>query len=116
MNLMFTVPGRPVSKARPRVGRHGTYTPEATKAYAEQAGWLARSARPKDWPMDAQYGVDLMIYGAHAQADGDNIEKNILDGMNKVIYDDDRQVVEMHWVKRPGEPRVEVRVRVVESS
>lgn len=113
MNLMFTVPGRPVSKARPRVGRHGTYTPQTTKAYAEQVGWLATAARPKDWPLDAKYGVDIVIFGAHASADGDNIEKNILDAMNKVIFNDDRQVVEMHWAKKPGEARAEVRVRVI---
>lgn len=35
----FTVDGAPQGKARPRVTRHGTYTPAKTKEYEKSVQW-----------------------------------------------------------------------------
>ena len=43
----FTVPGLPVCKERPRVGKYGNlYTPSKTKAYEEQVAICAREMCP----------------------------------------------------------------------
>ena len=41
--MRFEIPGRPMPKQRPRVGRYGNiYTPRETKAYEELVGTVAR--------------------------------------------------------------------------
>jgi Holliday junction resolvase RusA-like endonuclease len=106
--LTFTVPGRPVPKARPRVTRRGTYTPKRSAAYealVARAAWcagvsiitapirlmvLARFKVAKSWPAKIREG---RICGPHTQRpDGDNILKAIKDALNGVAYADDALV------------------------
>jgi Holliday junction resolvase RusA-like endonuclease len=59
-----------------------------------------------------------MLREWHADVpDIDNLEKAILDGMNKIIYNDDRQVVRVHKIKvyAAGDeaPRVHVRLHTL---
>jgi Holliday junction resolvase RusA-like endonuclease len=53
--------------------------------------------------------------GARQRADGDNFEKFMFDAANGVLWVDDRQVVECHWVLRDAkedeEAHVEMTVR-----
>lgn len=46
--VSFAVDGRPVPKGRPRVTRHGTYTPKSTQIFenAVRAAWLECGERP----------------------------------------------------------------------
>lgn len=46
--VTFAVYRRPVPKGRPRVTRHGTYTPKNTQIFedAVRAAWLERGERP----------------------------------------------------------------------
>lgn len=114
-------------KRRARFNRHtgNAYTPEKTereeKAVAsaykgEKFGGAVRldihvhrrlpSDRPKSVKKEADtYSPDL-----------DNIVKAIMDGLNGVAYDDDRQVVEIHAYKHPRirKPGDSVRFQVSE--
>ena len=112
----ITIPGRPVPKARPRLGVRGktayVYTPPATREYEKLVGWVAKCNRCK--PIDGAVAVTLTVY-TRGKMDVDNIAKSILDGLNGVAYEDDDQVVELlvkkHKVKRKEEERVEIEIR-----
>lgn len=114
MAIKITIPGRPVPKARPRLGMRGKtayiYTPPKTKEYEELVGWTAKAAgcRPIEGPVE----VELWCY-TKGRADVDNLSKSILDGLNGVAFDDDSQVVDLHVYKRKvkTDERVEIMIR-----
>jgi crossover junction endodeoxyribonuclease RusA len=96
-----------VAKERPRKGAKGNfYTPARTKFFQELVGWKIRAAGFKQ-PSAAAFGVSLtvslkpaanhpeQVIGAYAKeslVDFDNVLKSVLDGMNGIVYNDDRQV------------------------
>ena len=91
--LEFTVPGNPVPKARPRVLRSGiTYTPKTTKVYEARIAWTAKAAW--DGQIMTQNGLGLWVrFGLEAmRPDLDNLVKAVLDGLEGVIYRNDRQI------------------------
>ncbi len=115
----ITIPGRPVPKARPRMGVRGrkayVYTPPKTKEYEKLVGWMARCAGCK--PLNGPIVVNLDLYIKGRSGDADNYCKSILDGLNGVAYEDDDQVIELlvrkHKVTRKEEERVEIRIQEV---
>jgi len=133
MKVSFTVPGVPVSKQRPKFSRQGkfirTYTPEQTVNYEN----LVKMAYCKDdEPIKLNGAIKATIKAyfpipksaskkKHAQMalntikpvtvskDTDNVCKAILDALNDIAYDDDRQIVELHAYKLYSDmPRAEV--------
>ena len=48
MTIEFTVPGRPVPMARPRVTIHGTYTPKECREYKKHVASFALGAMIAD--------------------------------------------------------------------
>lgn len=100
-----------------------TVTPEDTRRYEQAVTVLAaramaaagveRFACPVELDVDFRFAGDAGTWPT-AQDDGDldNLEKAVLDGMNKVVYLDDRLVVRKSGVKRcAGAPGITVRAR-----
>ena len=104
----FSVPGRPVPKARPRVTRWGTYTPSQTRDYEKRVldAWkeqqlpMLPAETPirisvKAWiplPMSMSQRRRLALNGTpHTghRADVDNIVKSVCDALNGHAYPDD---------------------------
>lgn len=128
-SLNFTVMGPPVPKARPRFNKQTRtiFTPKATKVYEKLIGihgWAAVQNAPlekaKFWPVKiAQVYVDYWIYSEKKATDPrapdqDNIEKAILDGLEGVLYKNDRQALgrcQGYEFEDPN-PRVEIRVEI----
>lgn len=132
------VPGDPVGKGRPRLGRGGrVYTPDATRRaeHAVAAAWwspvipieipvevwvTAYYARPKDHFLKdgslSAAGKRLPV--PMKTPDLDNVVKLVLDALNGVAYRDDKQVqrfmADRYWATEEG-PGVLVRVRPVPS-
>ena len=112
---VFTVPGEPVSKERPRLGAGGrTYTPDKTKTAEEKIGWCFHAA-VKGWKVDADstFGVDLIFWNStRHRRDIDNMCKTVLDGLNGLCWKDDWQVTEIQAVKHVGalEPHTYIRI------
>lgn len=131
----FFIPGPPKGKARPRVVHGHAYTPESTVQYEKQvqqawrkvAGeWKAEKTQPLALFVSAFYPVpashskkrreqELTNFELPTKKpDIDNILKIVMDGLNGVAYDDDKQVVEVIMRKRFSEiPGVVVTLKEV---
>lgn len=133
--IEFFVPGEPVGKGRPRIGRVGQharlFTPEKTASYEGLIAHAGSQAMAGDIPIAGPVLVELhmgltipqsMSKKRKAQAlaglvfptkkpDMDNVIKAIFDGLNGVVWVDDVQVVDSVVRKRYAEtPGVRVRV------
>ena len=104
MTAAFLVPGKPTPKQRARKGKGGRwYTPKATADYERLVGLCGLRARAtwtvdagEPWPMGAAYEVQMRIVPAtRRRLDVDNVAKSILDGLNRVLWSDDSQVVKL---------------------
>lgn len=121
--LRFTVFGAPQPKESARFGRGHAYTPPRTRAYAlaVQTAALAECMRAS-WPRDERgsFAVKIALYvlPGGRQADVDNIAKALLDGMSRVVFRNDRDVVELS-VRRHFDavrPRAEIHVRPIDNA
>lgn len=93
MNAKIIVPGRPVPKARPRPAnnRRGFIIPARTMNYQRAVGWAAK--RHFSAPLTGQIKVSIILYFRGGRVgDIDNYQKSILDGLNGIAFEDDRQV------------------------
>lgn len=90
--FIFTVPGRPRPKARPRFAKGRVFTPAETLEYEarvrEHAAFMFDKPLESD---DLKAYIDVFVKGRN-HADLDNFVKSILDGMNRTAYLDDKQI------------------------
>lgn len=102
--IQFTIPGTPVSKERPRVGKGGrTYTPKKTRDAEEAIEWLCKAAMRGAAPLDGPVAVELAFTQDDRRGrDIDNMCKTVLDAMNKIAYTDDKQIIRLTATKRVG--------------
>lgn len=119
IELAFTVPGLPVPKERPRLGKRGhVYTPRATSSFERTVGAFALRAmalagwrRPRD--ADDRFALTANVYWPDARRrDLDNVVKAVADSLNGLVYIDDSQIDELHAfgaIDRER-PRVEIRI------
>lgn len=116
--IRVIVPGRPVPKARPRLGVRGRtayiYTPENTRAYEQLVGMCARAATPA--PLQGPVEMQAFVYLRHGRrGDLDNYLKCLCDGLNGIAWRDDSQVVrieaEIRRCKKADDQRVEIEIR-----
>ncbi|WP_027717467.1 RusA family crossover junction endodeoxyribonuclease [Desulfovirgula thermocuniculi] len=109
----LTVPGRPVPKARPRVGKNGAvYIPRRCRDYEAKVAALARKAFRA--PYEGPVALSVKVYLAGPGGDLDNYVKSIADALNGVAWRDDGQVVRIKAEKRAAprsEERAEITVR-----
>lgn len=133
--VIFTIKGEPRGKGRPRFTKTGrVYTPTETAQYENLVALSYRnSARGYKFtspvrvtikafqkpPKKSKKVVEDMLNGRilpTKKPDLDNIAKIILDGLNKIAWDDDTQVIEMMVIKRYAEePLVAVIVEEIEA-
>lgn len=106
--MKIIIPGVPIPKARPRVGKHGAYTPQRTAQYERLVAGMALIARQESherlWTGPVSLKVTLFpdrveVFAGElggkartAGADISNILKSIEDGLQGVIFKNDRQV------------------------
>lgn len=126
----LTIPGDPVAKARPRVGKYGTFTPQKTKNYETLVKELYFTKYGQTL-MEGELKIDLKAFFSIPKStskkkraemqdgrirptkkpDIDNIIKSVTDALNGVAYVDDSQVVEIVAHKHYSDvPRVEIHI------
>lgn len=123
--MEFIVEGDPQGKARPRFSRRsGTvYTPSKTAKYEKEIrdSFLAAGGKmipdggyvtvavdayfkiPKSYTKRKRLDCEHNIIRPDKKPDIDNVLKAVLDALNKVAYEDDKQVVEVicrKWYSR----------------
>lgn len=111
----FEVPGNPIPKARARSGRGHHYTPARTRAYETRVRLSARHLPCLEGPVK----VRCVFYREDAvPCDLDNLVKSVLDGINRQVFRDDRQIVWLEAVKTIDRerPRAEVEIETVEAA
>ena len=138
ISIMFTVYGEPVAKGRPRFSTRGkfpvAYTPEKTKTYEAEVGLMAKAAmgatKTLEGALEAFIYVTFPVPASYSKKrteaclnetekhikkpDLDNVVKSVIDGMDKVVFNNDSQIMSIHATKVYGEiAKVEVLVRQV---
>lgn len=135
MTHTFTIPGEPVGKGRPRFsgaknGRVHTYTPDKTAMYEKlvRQRWKESGGRsfgekhvavdiyayfpiPKSYSKKRVAEITENNEKPTKKPDCDNIIKIILDALNGIAYEDDKQVVSVFCIKQYAthdKPRVTV--------
>lgn len=133
----FEIIGEPKGKGRPRFARVGnevrTYTPKETEnyeAYIKVSYLNSVGSRKLDGQIQAEIVGVFSIPKSESKKrkadmlggkilhtkkiDCDNLAKTVLDALNGIAYDDDKQVCKLYVEKRYGEyPCVKVRLREV---
>ena len=136
ISIMFTVYGHPVAKGRPRFSTRGkfpvAYTPEKTKTYENEVGMMAKAAMGASevlegaleaciyvtFPVPTSYSKKrteacLSNFEKHTKRpDLDNVIKSVIDGMDKIVFDNDSQITSIYATKVYGTvAKVEILVR-----
>lgn len=130
--MNITIKGTPISKMRPRLGKHCTFDPQSLIKMAVTTS-IKREMDLKrlEWPLNDAFSVDMTFYfqpnknlskakrnaklsnsePCLVRNDLDNLEKFYCDCANGVLYDDDHQIVELSSRKLwSDEPRVEIKI------
>lgn len=139
MTIHFHIPGQPVGKGRPRIGRVGAharmFTPAKTVSYESTVALFAAQAMagrplltgpvnlqmrvdfaiPASWSMKKQRAAEAGLILPAVKPDADNVAKAICDAINGVVWVDDVQVVDLTLKKRYSVlPGVAVRIDELE--
>lgn len=129
--IQFTVPGEPTGKGRPRFTRSGRcYTPKKTQDYENQVALAYKMLcdAPRT-PVNTPVMLEIDVYHSLPKSlskrrtdalrneypqktpDLDNCIKAVTDGLNKIAYEDDKQIVAIIARKYYADVgRVEVRI------
>ena len=136
MEHIFTVPGEPRGKGRPRFSKAGhTYTDSETRAYEDKIRAYYHKAHggyrvpdgafisvtviavlpiPKSATKAKRAAMMARTILPSRKPDVDNILKAVLDALNGVAYKDDARVWQTSCTKFYGEnPRLEIAIREV---
>ena len=136
--IVFTIPGTPVGKGRPKFARRGafvtTYTPEKTASYENLVKVKAEEAMVGRELIAGAVAVTILLFItppaswsnkkmlqalSHeilptTKPDIDNVIKGIFDAMNEIVWNDDKQVVDFTLRKRySNTARATVEVRAI---
>lgn len=134
---MIIIPGQPQGKARARIISHNginrSYTPKQTteherlialcyraqggKYHADKPIKLTVAAFyniPKSWSKKAIKEAEIGLILPTVKPDCDNCIKIIADALNKIAYEDDKQIISISIHKYYShEPRLEIEVTSV---
>ena len=133
MRVYFIVPGPAKAKERPRVGKGGRiYTPNGThkyeklvrECYGDNKGFEDKFIKikiifwfeiPKSYSKQKRQDC-AEGFIRPSRADIDNYIKSVLDGLNKVAYEDDRYIYKIEAEKRytEYEARTEITIEELE--
>jgi Holliday junction resolvase RusA-like endonuclease len=98
--INIIVEGQPVPKQSYRAVKGGGYTDPRMKAWQTAVAWKATEVMQGRDPLSGPVSVRLVFtLSTHRRVDCDNLSKGTLDGLRKIVFGDDSQVVNLHVVK-----------------
>ena len=92
--------------------RNGMRLSDEARAYKEYASIMARNQWEQSEPLKGAIAITYRFYGS--KADWDNLCKVLGDSMNKIVWEDDVQIIEAHvymYRKETEDKHVEVEVK-----
>ncbi len=115
MKLIFSIPGTAIPKQSFRYRNGGGYTDPRVRDWQELVSWKAIEAMQGREPSGGPVIVKIIfIFTNRRRHDLDNLSKAILDACNKIVYEDDNQVNDLHLIKQvAAEPMVIVEMEMV---
>jgi Holliday junction resolvase RusA-like endonuclease len=127
--ICFEVPGNPIPKGRPRLGKGHTYTPRRTQEAENVVRSVAQLHEvipivgpilmhldffipiPKQWAKAKVQSAMLGTIRPTTGADADNLGKMVMDGLQGIAFANDAQIVELICRKWYSvEPRTVVKI------
>lgn len=117
--IKFFVAGEPRAKQSFIVtGRGRGMTPIRVRIWQSEVGWEAmKEMRSCDYTSEDRLTGELAVrlifqLGNARVVDLDNLSKAVLDGLNGICWEDDRQIVDLHLIKDyvPDNPGVWVEI------
>jgi len=99
--LKFNIPGKPRAKQSFRyTANGGGYTDQKVKRWQNNVSEYAAFAMIGYDRFTGPLEVSLFFrLPDHRRIDLDNLSKAVLDGLNKIVFDDDRQIEALHLYK-----------------
>lgn len=115
--LRITIDGEPIPAARPRFGGGHAYQPKRNSEYRARVQRAARAAMGGQSPMTGEVTADVKLFRRYKPTarnfgDLDNHLKAIFDGLNQIVFDDDRQIVQcvVEKFQDKANPRAEITI------
>jgi Holliday junction resolvase RusA-like endonuclease len=120
IDIIFFVEGQPIAKQSFKVGRVGGrvsgFTPARVKSWQSMVSYAAQLRMRSNGllePIADNLLVRLTFFLPDARRiDSDNLSKAVLDGLNRVVWNDDKQVVDLIITKYICRDRQGVLVQV----
>ena len=130
-SVVVELAGAPVAKGRPKFGNGHAYTPKKTRSYEavlKDAAKVAMHGRPpiegalkveilaafpvpQSWPKMKQARAYAGTVRPTGRPDADNVLKIAGDALNKIVWNDDSQIVLVNIAKRySDQPRLRIEV------
>ena len=113
--LKIVLPYPPSVNHYLRHAGHAVYRTKEANDYRKFVGWILHEKMEIE-PLKGALKVSSVAYRPRKAGDIDGILKVSLDAMNKLAYEDDKQIVELHVTRRDDKdnPRLEVEISEVE--
>lgn len=117
--FFFQFPGEPVAWQRSGWNGKTAYLPKKSRDFQTRLGWACKACYPGLKPLPDLFSLRLRFLYAQLKGedrDIDNLEKNVLDALIGVLWDDDCQVREVYKIVAPCvKPRIEVLAYPIDS-
>ena len=116
MEVAFELIGEPVPQSRPKFSRGRCYEPKRCAEFKAKIRQAARIAMNGKEPITAPLSCVIKFYRKYKRTsrrfgDCDNLYKAVTDAMNKIVYEDDSQIVRCIVEKLTGDtPKIEVKI------
>lgn len=115
--VKITAEIKPVPLARPRVNttNRGRYLPKSSRQFKTDLSLIARAAMGGKELYAGAIKVQIDLWKnvkptSKNYGDADNHAKAILDALNKIVWNDDEQIVSLIVHKHKGEPKIIIEV------
>ena len=132
--IVINIPGEPIGKGRPRLGKGHVHTPGKTRRWEQVAAWEARRQYkgepmegpvgltvyaefriPSSWPKWKREEAENGLVAHIVKPDGSNVLKAVEDALQNIVFRDDCQIASVMIDKWYGEPGVTLEVRAIDT-
>ena len=109
--ISFFVPGEPIAKQSFRYVKGGGYTPQNVKNWEIDVGYYTSINVVET--LSCPVKVELVFtLSTRRRVDLDNLSKAVLDGMKRIAFQDDSQVIELKISKNVNKEKPGVMISI----